>query len=173
MKKVGELMKEMRAKETQQKQALDMSVARETISRYETNKDKINADVARKFSSKYDDPRFAMAIQTEYTGTGPILLDGPNADLHRSAVKEKTLEELEEALSRLKSTSLVKPLASMELFEKQDLHEALEELVEASTAISNLVAVLCMEAQISYRDLWMEHYHYLMSQGLLKEDLSC
>lgn len=173
MKKVGEVMREIRGNKTQQKQALEMSVSRESISRYETNKDKVNAGVARQYSAKYDNPMFAMAIQTEYTGTGPVLLDGPNADLHRSAVKEKTLEELGEAFNRLKSTSLVKPLAAMELYEKQDLHDALEELVEATTAISNLVAVVCMEAKISYKDLWTDHYRYLVSQGLLKEGLTC
>lgn len=173
MKKVGEIMKQLRGNDTQQKKALEMSVARETISRYETGKDKVNIDVARQYSAKYDNPMFAMAIQTEYTGTGPVLLDGENIDLHRSAIKEKTLEELEEAFNRLKSTSLAKPLACLELFEKQDLHEALEELIEASTAISNLVAVVCMEAKISYKDLWTDHYRYLVSQGLLKEDLTC
>lgn len=173
MKKVGEIMKELRADNTQQKQAVTMSVARETISHYETSKDKVNAGVARKYAEKYDDPRLAMTIQQQYTRTGAILLDGENADLHRSAVKEKTLEELEEAFNRLRKTSLVKPLAAMELFEKQELREALEELVEANTAINNLVAVICMESKISYTELYADHYNYLISEGLLKGDLSC
>lgn len=172
MKKVGELMKELRGADTQQKQALEMSVARETISRYETNKDRVNVDVARQYSTKYDNPRFAITLQNQYTGTGPVLLDGENIDLHRSAIKEKTLEELEEAFNRLKSTSLAKPLACLELFEKQDLHDALEELIEASTAISNLVAVVCMESGISYKELWVDHYHYLISKGFLKGDVA-
>lgn len=172
MKKVGELMKELRGADTQQKQALEMSVARETISRYETNKDRVNVDVARQYSAKYDNPRFAITVQNEYTGTGPVILDGENVDLHRSAIKEKTLEELEEAFNRLKSTSLAKPLACMELFEKQDLHDSLEELIEASTAISNLVAVVCMESGISYKDLWVDHYNYLISKGFLKGDVT-
>lgn len=172
MKKVGELMKELRGADTQQKQALEMSVARETISRYETNKDRVNVDVARQYSAKYDNPRFAITVQNEYTGTGPVILDGENVDLHRSAIKEKTLEELEEAFNRLKSTSLAKPLACMELFEKQDLHDSLEELIEASTAISNLVAVVCMESGISYKELWVDHYNYLISKGFLKGDVT-
>lgn len=172
MKKVGEIMKQLRGTDTQQKQALEMSVARETISRYETNKDRVNVDVARQYSAKYDNPRFAITVQNEYTGTGPVILDGENVDLHRSAIKEKTLEELEEAFNRLKSTSLAKPLACMELFEKQDLHDSLEELIEASTAISNLVAVVCIESGISYKELWVDHYNYLISKGFLKGDVT-
>lgn len=172
MKKVGEIMKQLRGNDTQQKKALEMSVARETISRYETGKDKVNIDVARQYSAKYDNPRFAITVQNEYTGTGPVILDGENVDLHRSAIKEKTLEELEEAFNRLKSTSLAKPLACLELFEKQDLHDSLEELIEASTAISNLVAVVCMESGISYKELWVDHYNYLISKGFLKGDVT-
>lgn len=169
MKKVGEVMKEDRGKSTQQKQALEMSVSRETISRYENGKDKLNIDVANQYSKKYDNPYFAMTLQNEYTGTGPILLDGESADLHRSAIKEKTLEELEEAFNRLKSTSLVKPLATLQIFEKQEVEKAIEELIEAQTAIGNLVAVLCLEGGFSYRDMWMEHYQHLMSEGYVKE----
>jgi len=172
MKKVGEIMKELRGDDTQQKQALRMSIARETVSRYETGKDKVNIDVARQYSAKYDNPRFAITVQNQYTGTGPVLLDGENADLHRSAVKEKTLEELEEAFNRLKKTSLAKPLACLEIYEKQDLHDALEELIEASTAISNLVAVVCMESGISYKSLWLDHYNYLISKGFLKGEMT-
>lgn len=167
MKKVSDLMKEIRGNQTQQKTAGEMHVARETISRYETGKDKVNVDVANKYSKKYDDPRFAMTVQSEYTGTGPVWLDGPNADLHRSAIKEKTLEELEEAFSSLKDTCLSKPLRNLQTFEIQKVQDSLEELVEASTAISQLVAVICMEAGISYRDLWSNHYHYLASEGYL------
>ncbi|GEK30299.1 hypothetical protein KZO01_06080 [Kurthia zopfii] len=172
MKKVGEIMKELRGDDTQQKQALKMSIARETVSRYETGKDKVNIDVARQYSAKYDNPRFAITVQNQYTGTGPVLLDGENVDLHRSAIKEKTLEELEEAFNRLKKTSLAKPLACLEIYEKQDLHDALEELIEASTAISNLVAVVCMESDISYKSLWLDHYNYLISKGFLKGEMT-
>ncbi|MFJ8261435.1 helix-turn-helix domain-containing protein [Rummeliibacillus sp. NPDC094406] len=170
MKNVRDLMKDLRGNQTQQKTAGEMHVARETISRYETGKDKVNVDVANKYSKKYDDPCFAMTVQNEYTGTGPVWLDGPNADLHRSAIKEKTLEELEEAFSRLKETGLSKPLSNLQPFELQEVHEALEELVEAETAISQFIAVVCMETGISYRGLWMDHYRYLISQGFLKED---
>lgn len=163
-------MKASRGKSTQQKQALEMSVARETISRYETGKDRVNIDVARHYSKKYDNPSFAITVQHEYTGTGPILLDGPNADLHRSAVKEKTLEEMEEALNGLKNTSFVKPMGSLQLFEIQEVQKVLEELIEANTAISNLIATICVESKLSYRSLWADHYQFLIAEGYLLKD---
>lgn len=42
--------------------------------------------------------KFALAVQHQYIGTGPIWLNGPNVDLHRCSVREKTIEELQEAL---------------------------------------------------------------------------
>ena len=49
----------------------------------------MKAVVARQYSAKYDNPRFAITLQNQYTVTGPVLLDGENIDLHRSAIKEK------------------------------------------------------------------------------------
>lgn len=168
MKKAGDLLKDLRGGSTQQKLANEMNVSREAISRYETSKDKINVNVAQRISKKYDDPRFAMTLQHEYTSTGPIWLDGPNIDLHRSAVKEKTLEELEEAIHKLRSTSLVKPMNNLTAYELHDVREALNELVEAQTAISHLVAVVCMEANINYAGLWENHYRALKSAGYVE-----
>ena len=89
-------------------------------------------------------------------------------DLHRSSVKEKTLEELEEAIHKLRSTSLAKPLVNLTPYELQSVRDALEELVEAQTAMAHLVAVVCMETGISYTDVWAQHYRSLQSSGYVE-----
>ncbi len=43
----------------------------------------------------------------------------------------------------------------------------LDELVEAQIDIDHLVAIMCMEAGISYVELWDKHYRPLTSNGYL------
>ncbi|MGE7838036.1 helix-turn-helix domain-containing protein [Viridibacillus arvi] len=164
---VPSVLKEMRGKDYQQQLAIDVNVSRETISKYENGRSKLPADIGRAFTKKYDNPKFAITLRNEYTGTGPRWLDGPNVDLHRSSVKEKTIEEMREALDKLEQLSLAKPLCKINGFEKQDIETTLEELVELQTALDHMVAVVCMEADISYTGLWDKHYRYLTSVGYL------
>lgn len=162
---VGKLIKELRDDDTQQQLAFDLGVVRETVSKYETGRSQVPPDISRALMRKYDNPKFAMTVRSEYTGTGPRWLDGPNVDLHRSSVKEKTVEELQEALNALLSTSFSKPLKLLAHFDIRDLRETLKEILEAITAGEMLVAVVCQEAGISYKDLWKEHYSDLEAAG--------
>ncbi|MFJ8262690.1 helix-turn-helix domain-containing protein [Rummeliibacillus sp. NPDC094406] len=164
---VPSVLKEMRGNEYQQQLAIELNVSRETVSKYENGRSKVPADIGRKLTKKYDNPKFAITLRNEYTGTGPRWLDGPNVDLHRSAVREKTIEEMNEAIEQLAKTSLVKPLRNVEHFEMQDIENTLDELVEAQTAIDHLVAIVCMDAGINYVDLWDKHYRSLASNGYL------
>lgn len=166
--KVSSAMKEMRGGLHQQKFADELNVSRESISKYENGRSKVPADISRELTKKYNQPQFAVTIAQQYTGTGPVWLDGPNVDLHRSSVKEKTLEELEEAIHKLRSTSLAKPLVNLTSYELQSVRDALEELVEAQTAMAHLVAVVCMETGISYTDVWSQHYRSLQSSGYVE-----
>ena len=164
---VGEMLKEMRGDQTQLSLGMEVNLTRESISRYENGRSKVPADISRTLVNKYDNPEFAIKIRNEYTGTGPKWLDGPNVDLHRSSVKEKTLEEVKEVLTLLESFCLSKPLKTLQLFERQTLEKLLDELVEAQTAIDHLVAVICTEAQISYSGVWDKHYSSLTSAGYI------
>ncbi|WP_155966705.1 helix-turn-helix transcriptional regulator [Paenisporosarcina sp. TG-14] len=166
--KVGILMKEMRARKTQDQLAMDLNVSRETISKYENGRSKIPSDITRSLMSKYDNPRFAITVRNEYTKTGAVWLDGPNVDLHRSSVKEKVLEELNEAVLILSNFCMAKPLKSLQHFEHQELESVLEELIEAQTALEHMVAVICEEANISYTGSWDRHYKFLASAGYIR-----
>ncbi len=167
MKRTSKLLREMRGSKHQQQLAEEMNVSRESISKYENNRTKIPTDVSKGLMDKFNNPQFAITVGQEYTGTGPIWLDGPNVDLHRSSVKEKTLEELEEAIHKLRNTSLAKPLQNLTAYELHAVKEALDELVEAQTAMAHLMAVVCMESGISYTDLWSQHYRSLQQAGYL------
>lgn len=167
--KVGQEMKRLRGDDTQQKFAYGTGVTREAISKYETGRVPVPPDISRGLMQKYDDARFAITVQQEYTGTGPMWLNGPNVDLHRSAVKEKTLEEIHELLTAMRDISLAKPLGALKPFEFQELEELLQEAAEAMTALDHLIAVLCQESGIKYTDVWKKHYLSLMRSGYINE----
>lgn len=164
---VGEMVKEMRGEQTQVSFGLDLNLTRETVSKYENGRSKVPSDISRELVNKFDNPKFAITVRQEYTGTGPIWLDGPNVDLHRSSVKEKTIEELKEALVKLNDFCFSKPLKNLQSFEKQALESVLNELVEAQTALDHMVAVVCEEATISYTGVWDRHYASLISSGYI------
>lgn len=165
--KIGQVLKEIRGDKTQQSFALDLGVVRETVSKYENGRSPIPQDISRQIVSKYDNPKFAMKVRHEYTGTGPVWLDGENVDLHRSSVKEKTIEELQESLESILKTCLAKPLKNIQLFERQEVEKMLVEAVDAITALDHFVAVICTEADISYKEIWNRHYRKLATAGYI------
>lgn len=165
---VGEVMKEIRGDETQLRFGFDFGVGREAISKYENGRSKVPADISKSIVEKFDDPKFALAVQHQYTGTGPIWLNGPNVDLHRCSVREKTIEELQEALDSIISTSLAKPSDAIEHYERKNIMDMIEEAVEAATALANFIAVTTEHLGISYTGVWMDHYKYLQKEGFIK-----
>lgn len=161
-------MKEMRNGETQEQLAMKLNVSREAVSKYENGRAKPPADITRSMMQRNENPWFPLAIRNEYTQTGPIRLDGPNVDLHRSSVREKTLEELEEVMNILQKFSFAKPLRNLSHWEQPELEKLLEEVVEAITAMEHLAAVVCEEASISLVDTWDKHYTQLKAKGFVE-----
>lgn len=166
--KLNEVMKEMREGETQQQLAMNLNVARETISAYENGRARLPQDISQKMMEKKQNPWFAFAIRNEYTKTGPMRLNGPNFDPHRSAVREKTIEEVEEVLGTLKAFSFAKPLQNISDWERPKVDLLAEHIVEAVTALEHTLAVLCEEAGLSYNEVWNRHYIELKSKGYVQ-----
>jgi hypothetical protein len=165
---VSEALKEVRGKETQLKFGFEIGAGREAVSKYENGRSKVPADISRIIVNKFDDPKFALAVQHQYTGTGPIWLNGQNVDLHRCSVREKTIEELEEAICSIKSISLVKPKEAIDPYEKKNMMDMIEEAVEAATALANFIAVTTEHLDISYTGVWSNHYQHLEKAGYIK-----
>lgn len=161
-------MREMRDDQTQEQLARKLNVSRETVSKYESGRSKIPQDIALAMMAKKENPRFAFALRNEYTKTGPVWLDGPNVDLHRSSVREKTLEEMKEAVALLEAFSFARPLDTLPDWEAPRLDELLDEVAHAVTAMEIFMAIVCKEAGRSYVELWSRHHKYLKSKGYVK-----
>lgn len=164
---VQNFVKQLRGGQTQQQFAFDLGVVRETVSKYENGRSKVPTDISREIVKKFDNPRFAMTIQHEYTGTGAQWLDGENVDLHRCSVKEKTVEEIQEVLQAIHSINLATPLHAIKHFEISKIESVLEESVEAITALQHFVAVICAESGLSYKAVWDRHYNNLAEAGYI------
>ena len=166
--RVSASIKEVRGGKTQQELSMELNVSRESVSKIENGRSKVAPDISRKLMEMGDNARLAFALRHEYTGTGPLWLDGPNVDLHRSSVKEKTIEESEEFLIALKELSFSKPLKNLSHWEMPQLLKVLEEGAEAITAIEHLLVVICEEANISYTGIWHDHYIQLKAKEFIQ-----
>lgn len=162
------VMKEMREGETQQQIAMGLNVTRESVSAYENGRARLPQDIAQKMMEKKANPWFALAIRNEYTKTGPIRLNGPNFDGHRSAIREKTIEELKEVTGTLEAFSFAKPLQNISDWERPKVDVLAEHIVEAVTALEHTLAVLCEEAGLCYNEVWKRHYVELQAKGYVQ-----
>lgn len=165
--KLKRIMKEMRKGESQQKLALELNVSRESVSAYENGRARIPADIASAMMERKENPRFAFALRNEYTQTGPVWLDGPNVDLHQSSVREKTMEEMNEAIIAISGFSFARSLKNLPEWERPAAEELLEEVAEAITAMELFLARTCEETGISYTGVWSRHYKQLKAKGWL------
>ncbi|MBD8013852.1 helix-turn-helix domain-containing protein [Planococcus wigleyi] len=161
-------MREVRNGQTQEQLAMELNVSRELVSKIENGRVEMAPDISRKLMKRKGSPRLAMALRYEYTGTGTTLLNGPNVDLHRSSVREKTIEEAEEFLAALKAFSFAKPLSNLSNWERPELEKTLEEGVELITAIEHLLLIVCEETGINFTDVWQNHHTQLMAKGYVQ-----
>lgn len=167
---IGRALKEARGKQTQLQLSIEENVSRETISAYETGRAKIPPDISRSIVGKKDDPWLAMAIRHEYTRTGPVRLEGQKVDLHRSSVKNKLIEELDEAKEFVERCCVANHLSFLQSFDQQDLEETLVQLADVVTGIEHFLAVVCEESEISYLGVWQRHYNKLISRGYVNKE---
>ncbi|OYD07895.1 helix-turn-helix domain-containing protein [Paludifilum halophilum] len=150
---------------TQQELGQELNLSRSMISEIEAGRRKMPRDVVRKATKLLDDGFYAMAAAQEVLGEGWIpKLDG--VDLHRSAVREKALEELQEAMEQISATSSVN---RPDRGRHDDIKDTLIESIDVIVCLSHLVAVYCQEYGLSWTDMWREHRRKLEERGYIKK----
>ncbi|NPV72170.1 MAG: helix-turn-helix domain-containing protein [Firmicutes bacterium] len=146
-----------------------------TLSGIEHGKQRLMPDVAARAARELDDPELYLAVAQEMTGgvMVPAMLDGPRVDLHRASVKDKTVEELSEAIEALaKARELANARSAQDLTEqgREQVRRVLHELVEAQTACAVGVAVLCRQYGISPAQVYREHLEELRQKGYVRKE---
>lgn len=107
-----------------------------------------DAEILRALAAELDDGRLYKALHEALASVAFVhrWLDGDMVDLHRSSVKAKALEELEEAITALRGFCMVNQPKPEDIDKVRDL---IHELLGAECAIETLVSILCEEYGMS------------------------
>ncbi|GED14816.1 helix-turn-helix domain-containing protein [Aneurinibacillus migulanus] len=154
---------------TQTDFADEINVSRSAVSMVEQNRRKMPKEVIGKSVEVMDDGLYAIAAAQEVIGYSWIpVLNGPAVDLHRSSVKDKTEEELEEVMEAIRSVCLANHPKSMSEYDNAKLDEVLDEAAEAVVALLHYIAVICREYKKSWRRVWIRIYQKFKAKGYIK-----
>lgn len=151
---------------TQQIPAAAAHVTSGTISKYTRGVRKPPTDVMRNIVKHYNEPELCIAAASEVNSDAfvPWL---NLADLHKSNVHLKTLEEINEAVSALATAPITKRKDQLTATDLKGIRQSIMEQIEAITALMHNVAVLCKEYDFSWFALWTEHRQELKSKKYL------
>lgn len=155
---IGDVYYEFRMERgmTQQEFANKVNIERSSLTKIENGSRKAPTDLITKTATRFDDPRMFIAAQEEITdGACVPWLD--NADLHRAATHFKTMEEAEEAIAAMKVTPIMKRPDQLTTADREAIRNTISECIEAITALTHHVAVLCRDYTFSWFGAWKEH----------------
>ncbi|MEY9095375.1 XRE family transcriptional regulator [Paenibacillus sp. RC84] len=165
---IGEAIKEYRkANDLTQKDFTGMvPLDRTSLAKIEGAKRKAPKDIMRLTAIATDDPRIGLAAQEEVSGgaSTPWL---NNADLNKSSVHLKTLEEIGEAYEAMKLVPITKRKDQLAEKDIHTIQTTIMECIEAITALTHYVAVLCREYTFSWIAVWKEHRRELKAKKYL------
>ena len=152
--------------ETQEGPAKVAHVSPASVSKYEIGTRKPNDVTMRKLVEHYDSPELCIEASLDYNGgtSSPWL---SRADLHKTSVHLKTIEEISEATAALASTPITKRKDQLSPDDLKVIKSAIMEQIEAITALTHNVAILCKEYGFSWMGLWREHRQELKMKGYL------
>ncbi|MGZ0084549.1 helix-turn-helix domain-containing protein [Caldibacillus thermoamylovorans] len=169
--RAADAVKEARQKTgmTQQQLSFDIYESRESVSHQENGRYRVQPNISKYFAEKHNNPWVALEAAAEYTGWGPVKLDGEMVDLHRASVTMKTREELTEALEAIESVCVANHPRSIREFDKQRLEEAMMQAIDAIVALTQYVAVICMDYGFSWWKMWQKHRAKLQAKGFIRQ----
>lgn len=148
------------------------------ISAYEVGRRQVPRALAPAISKRLDNGRLALALAWDATGgmSSPVL-DGPAVDLHRVTIRDRVLEELLEAVQALEGARVIlraRSVADLDPAAVQQVDDCLTQMVEAETALSNGIPVLCQVYGRSCAGLYRRHRQELEAKGYVaKEKAPC
>jgi DNA-binding XRE family transcriptional regulator len=154
---------------TQQQLSFEIFESRESISHQENGRYRVQPNISKYFAEKHNNPWVALEAAAEYTGWGPVKLDGEMVDLHRASVAMKTKEELTEALEAIESVCVANHPRSIRELDKQRLEEAILQAIDAIVALTQYVAVICIDYGFSWVKMWQKHRTKLKSKGFIRK----
>lgn len=155
---------------TQGQVATRCNISLSAISKAENGERKTPRCATKEIINTLDDGLLALAMMEEALEVPFItVLDGPNVDLHRSSVKDKTIEELTEALELVKMISLSDVPQFANESKRRELRKCMDHLVDSVFASVHYIAVVCREYPgMSFTGVWEDHRVKLKSRGYVR-----
>jgi DNA-binding XRE family transcriptional regulator len=154
---------------TQQQLAFEIFESRESVSHQENGRYRVQPNITKYFAEKHNNPWVALEAAAEYVGWGPIKLDGEVVDLHRASVTMKTREELVEAIQAIENVCVANHPRSIRDFDRKQLEEAIIQAIDAIVALTQYVAVICIDYGFSWVKMWQKHRLKLKSKGFIRK----
>jgi transcriptional regulator with XRE-family HTH domain len=166
---IGDVIQTFRKEQglTQEEFAEQILIDRSSVAKVENGKRQAQKHFMKQVADTFDEPRLYLAVQEEVTGGASVpYLD--NADLHRAATHFKSIEEAEEALMAMRSAPISKKREQLTVADQELMKAMIIECVEAITALTHHVMVLCKEYAISYLGIWKQHRAELRAKKYMK-----
>ena len=168
---IGQVLRETRVEYGLSLQSLAsrLYIGKSSLSDYERERIPAPAEVLTGLTQTIDSHRLAMAVANEATGgaAGMVWLDG-DVDLHRAVVRDKTLEELGEAMEHLRQVAVLNPPRTVTEDQREAIADSLLELMDSRTAIDVCIDIFCREYGVSPMSIKEAHRQKLESRGYIK-----
>jgi len=169
---LGEAIKEVREEKgiTQQDLGQMSFLSYKTISAMETGRRRITKENAKNICEKLGDPKVYMEAVNEICGGvfSVPWLNGNAVDLHRSSVKEKVIEELDEAINAINLIKTYKNPNSCTSTDKEVVAKSIQETIDVYVASAIYIAVMCREYSIDIKKMFQIQKDKLIKRGYLK-----
>ncbi|GAA0313585.1 hypothetical protein GCM10008967_00080 [Bacillus carboniphilus] len=140
---------------TQEELSMKLPISRESISKYEKGGRSVPKDMRKHIAEGIDDTELYFATWNEAAGVVSIpFFNGEHIDQHPASMKHLVQFETNEALEQLERLSWVKPIHTRTDREKEEVKQAIVEVLDAAASMINLVAVLCREHKFSMKQIF-------------------
>lgn len=144
-----------------------------TISAIETGRRPLTQENLKILCKELDDPRLYFEAASEVTGDVFSInwLDGDAADLHRSSVKEKTIEELDEAIAAINLIKTYKNPKTCSEEEIVNITASIQETIDVFNASATYIAVMCKEFNLDIKEMFKIQKEKLILKGFLRGEI--
>lgn len=133
--------------------AEDLNISRQLGSHMKHDRRNMQQDIAQASISTYDNPEYIADVLHEFSEgyTSPVFR-GKHIEQHRLSIESFALEELQEAVAKIKEVCLAKPPETLTATERQEIKSLMEELLDGKAFIDNLLIQLQKDYRISIKE---------------------
>lgn len=171
---LGNVIKEAREEKgfTQKELGEASCLSHKTISAIETSRRAVTQENLKNICNELNNPMVYMEAINEVCGDAFSLqwLDGDAADLHRSSVKDKVIEEFDEAIRAIKLTKIYNMPQTCNNEDLKLVIKSIQETIDVYKGSAIYIAVMCREYGLDITEMFKIQKQKLINKGYLKPD---